>query len=380
MSVDVYLDNAATSHPKPQPVIDAVLAALTVMNGNPGRSGHVRALSGARMLLKCRETLAALMNAPPGSHVVFCFNATDALNMAIKGSLRVGDHVVSTLMEHNSVLRVLKGLEARGLIDVTLLSPDESGTVSDEQFEKALRPNTALCISTHASNVTGAIQPVAAIGDCLSRHGVRYLIDGSQAIGHIPIDVTALKCALYAFPGHKGLLGPQGTGGLYIAPDTPLETFREGGTGSSSESMLQPADPPECYESGTVNLPGVAGLQAGAALVLEQGRAHWTRERELTRMLYEGLGAMETVTLYSPSEEAARVGVVSFNLGDYPSTVVADALDQRGVAVRGGLHCAPGMHGWLRTLRRGTVRVSPSWQNTPEDIDYLLAALRDMVR
>ena len=292
MPVDVYLDNAATSHPKPQPVIDAVLTALTVMNGNPGRSGHMRALGGARMLLKCRETLAALINAPSGGHVVFCFNATDALNMAIKGSLRVGDHVVSTLMEHNSVLRVLKGLEARGLIEVTLLSPDESGTVSDKQFEKALRRNTALCISTHASNVTGAIQPVAAIGDCLSRHGVRYLIDGSQAIGHVPVDVSALKCALYAFPGHKGLLGPQGTGGLYIAPDTPLETFREGGTGSSSESMLQPADPPECYESGTVNLPGIAGLQAGAALVSEEGRKHWARERELTRMLYDGLSAM----------------------------------------------------------------------------------------
>ena len=224
--MDVYLDNAATSHPKPQPVIDAVLAALTVMNGNPGRSGHMRALGGARMLLKCRETLAALINAPSGGHVVFCFNATDALNMAIKGSLRVGDHVVSTLMEHNSVLRVLKGLEARGLIEVTLLSPDESGTVSDKQFEKALRRNTALCISTHASNVTGAIQPVAAIGDCLSRHGVRYLIDGSQAIGHVPVDVSALKCALYAFPGHKGLLGPQGTGGLYTAGNLPRGRHR----------------------------------------------------------------------------------------------------------------------------------------------------------
>ena len=374
--MDVYLDNAATSHPKPQCVIDAVLAALTVMNGNPGRSGHTRAISGARMLLECRETLLSLIHAPLGGQIIFCFNATDALNMAIKGSLRVGDHVVSTLMEHNSVLRVLKGLEARGLIEVTLLAPDASGTVSDAEFEKALRRNTALCISTHASNVTGAIQPVAAIGDRLMRHGVPYLIDGSQAIGHIPVDVSALKCTMYAFPGHKGLLAPQGTGGLYIAPDIQIEPFREGGTGTGSESMVQPDDPPERYESGTVNLPGIAGLQAGAALVGEHQHEHMARERALTLMLYEGLNSIENIVLYSPAEEAARVGVISFNLGDRTSSAVADALDQRGIAVRGGLHCAPGMHAWLRTLRRGTVRVSPSWQNTPEDIDYLLASLK----
>ena len=375
--MEIYLDNAATSHPKPPAVVEAVTRALTTLNANPGRSGHQRALRAGRVLLAARESLARLLNAESGDQIVFCFNGTDALNTAIKGSLRVGDHVVSTMMEHNSVLRVLKELERSGLINVTLLEPDESGTVPAAMFEAALRPNTSLVISTHASNVTGAIQPVAAIGEAMQRHGVRYLIDGAQAVGHIPVDVKALRCNLYAFPGHKGLLGPQGTGGLYIAPGTPLRPFREGGTGSNSESMLQPADLPEGFESGTVNLPGIAGLEAGVALILPQLESHMRRERALTEALYEGLSGMSNVTLYTPSEAAARVGVVSFNVAGLSSSAVADELDRRGIAVRAGLHCAPGMHQALGTLRGGAVRVSPSWQNSFEDIEALLRAVRD---
>ena len=374
--MEIYLDNAATSHPKPQAVVDAVMQALTTYNANPGRSGHQRALRGARLLLSARESLARLLNAEDSDRIVFCFNGTDALNTAIKGSLRVGDHVVSTMMEHNSVLRVLKELEKSGLIEVTLLEPDGSGTVPAESFEAALRPNTSLAISTHASNVTGAIQPVAAIGEAMRRHGVRYLIDGAQAVGHIPVDVRALKCSLYAIPGHKGLLGPQGTGGLYVAPGTPLRAFREGGTGSSSESMLQPVDMPEGYESGTVNLPGVAGLEAGASLVQAQMNERMRRERALTQALYEGLSHMDNAVVYSPSEPAARVSVVSFNLDGASSESVSDYLDTQGIAVRGGLHCAPGMHQALGTLRSGAVRVSPSWQNSFEDIEALLSAVK----
>ena len=374
--MEIYLDNAATSHPKPQAVVDAVVRALTTDNANPGRSGHQRALRGGRLLLSARERLARLLNAEESDRVVFCFNGTDALNTAIKGSLRVGDHVVTTVMEHNSVLRVLGELEKSGLIKTTLLEPDESGTVSAEMFEAALRPHTSLVISTHASNVTGAIQPVAAIGEAMQKHGVRYLIDGAQAVGHIPVDVRALKCSLYAFPGHKGLLGPQGTGGLYIAPGTPVRPFREGGTGSSSESMLQPDDMPEAFESGTVNLPGIAGLEAGAALIEAQIPEHMRRERALTEALYEGLSKMDNAVVYTPPEAAARVAVVSFNLEGASSASVADFLDREGLAVRGGLHCAPGMHQALGTLRSGAVRVSPSWQNSLEDIEALLRALR----
>ena len=376
--MEVYLDNAATSHPKPRPVLDAVQRAMTDLNGNPGRSGHRRALAGARAVLKARETLASLLHAGQPDHIIFCFNCTDALNMAIKGSLRVGDHVVTTMMEHNSVLRVLKGLERDGLISVTLLWPDGSGTVQAEQFEKALTPRTRLCISTHASNVTGAIQPVAAIGEAMKKHGVRYLIDGAQAVGHIEVDVGLLKCDLYAFPGHKGLLGPQGTGGLYIAPGVTVRTFREGGTGSSSESMIQPADLPECYESGTVNLPGIAGLCAGAGLISAQTIQALEKERALTDALIGGLKAMKNVTVYSPMEPSARVSVVSFNVEGVSSSAAADFLDRQGIAVRGGLHCAPGMHEVLGTLRQGAVRVSPSWQNSPEDIDRLLRAVHSL--
>ncbi|MBQ8952697.1 MAG: aminotransferase class V-fold PLP-dependent enzyme [Clostridia bacterium] len=374
--MEIYLDNAATSHPKPLSVIEAVNQALTEYNGNPGRSGHQRALRGARLLMQAREDLAHLLNVPENGCVAFCFNGTDALNAAIKGSLHVGDHVVSTMLEHNSVLRVLKGLEKDGLIEVTLLEPDESGTVSAEQFEAARRKNTALAISTHVSNVTGAIQPVAAIGSAMRQCGVRFLIDGAQAVGHMPVDVQALQCSLYAFPGHKGLLGPQGTGGLYIAPETPLRTFREGGTGSSSEAMLQPADMPEGYESGTVNLPGIAGLKAGVEIVRARLAENFMRERQLTSALYNGLTRIRGVTVYSPAEEAARGSVVSFNINGTSSSSVADYLDRKGIAVRGGLHCAPGVHQLLGTLRSGAVRASPSWQNSFDDIESLLRALR----
>ena len=375
--MEIYLDNAATSHPKPQAVVDAVRRALTEDNGNPGRSGHRRALRGGRIQFEARESLMRLINAPKDGCVVFCFNCTDALNTAIKGSLRVGDHVVSTVMEHNSVLRVLKELERNGLVSLTLLEPDAGGTVPARAFEAALTPRTALAISTHASNVTGAIQPVAAIGEAMRRRGIRYLIDGAQAAGHIPVDVQALGCSLYAFPGHKGLLGPQGTGGLYVAPDTPLRSFREGGTGSSSESMFQPAELPEGLEAGTVNLPGIAGLLAGVETVRARQAAILERERTLTQALCEGLGAMPNVTLYTPRDPAARVSVVSFNIDGATSSAIADELDGQGFAVRGGLHCAPGMHRALGTLRSGAVRVSPNWQNSPEDIERLLRAVRD---
>ena len=375
--MEIYLDNAATSHPKPQAVVDAVVEALTTFNANPGRAGHQRALRAARLVQSARAALASLLNAEDGDRIVFCFNATDALNTAIKGSLHIGDHVVSTMLEHNAVLRVLKELEKDGLIEVTLLEPEADGTVSARRFEEALRPNTTLAISTHASNVTGAIQPAAAIGEAMRRHGVRYLIDGAQAVGHIPVDVRALRCSLYAFPGHKGLLGPQGTGGLYIAPGINLGTFREGGTGSSSESMLQPTDIPEGFESGTVNLPGIAGLKAGAELVLPQLARHMRDERTLTTALYDGLLSLGNAVVYSPADPTARVGVVSFNLEGASSASVADYLDRQGIAVRGGLHCAPGMHQALGTLRGGAVRVSPSWQNSLDDIEALLRALRD---
>ena len=376
--MSVYLDHAATSHPKPEGVLKAMEAALTEYNANPGRSGHPRAVAAARQVLKTREVLAKLLGAGDAMSVVHAFNCTDALNLAIKGSLRAGDHVIATKLEHNSVLRPLCGLSARGRIDLTLIDPRPDGFVDPDDIAAAITGRTALIVCTHASNVTGAIQPVAAIGQLARQRGIRFLIDGAQALGGMPVDVGALGCDLYAFPGHKSLLGPQGTGGLYIRPGTRLFTLREGGTGSASDSMLQPEELPERYEAGTVNLPGIMGLEAGVDYVAPRLSQIMMHERELTAALLEGIEAIPGTVIYSSREEAARAGIVAFNIGDLSSAQAADALAARGFDVRGGLHCAPGAHQWLGTLRRGAVRASVGHATTFEEIDRFLENLRQL--
>lgn len=378
--MNIYFDNAATSSPKPPEVLERVNAALTELNANPGRSGHSAALSAAREVLSARERLASLMNAGEETNIAFAFNCTDALNLAIKGALRYGDHVITTQLEHNSVLRPIHALAARGRISLSIVSPRADGFVDPEDIRASIRKNTRLIAVTHASNVTGAIQPVAAIGELARREGILYLIDGAQAIGATPVNVRALSCDLYAFPGHKSLLGPMGTGGLYIRPGVVLRTLREGGTGTDSESMLQPDERPERYESGTLNLPGIAGLGAGCAFVAKRVSAIMSHERELTGALYEGLSAIRGAEIYSPREEAARAGIVSFNLPGMTSSDVADRLGRMGIAVRGGLHCAPGAHRFLGTLRRGAVRASVGYANTFEEVDAFLNAVNAIVR
>lgn len=378
--MNIYFDNAATSSPKPPEVLERVSAALTEFNANPGRSGHSVALSAAREVLSARERLASLMNAGEETNIAFAFNCTDALNLAIKGALRYGDHVITTQLEHNSVLRPINALAARGRISLSIVSPRADGFVDPEDIRASIRKNTRLIAVTHASNVTGAIQPVAAIGELARREGILYLIDGAQAIGAMPVNVRALSCDLYAFPGHKSLLGPMGTGGLYIRPGVVLRTLREGGTGTDSESMLQPDERPERYESGTLNLPGIAGLGAGCAFVAKRVSAIMSHERELTGALYEGLSAIRGAEIYSPREEAARAGIVSFNLPGMTSSDVADRLGRMGIAVRGGLHCAPGAHRFLGTLRRGAVRASVGYANTFEEVDAFLNAVNAIVR
>ena len=374
--MEIYLDNAATSHPKPPEVLEAVTKALTDWNGNPGRSGHARALRGSRCLSDCREALSNFLGIRDLSNLAFTFNCTDALNLAIRGVLHRGDHVISTALEHNSVLRPLCGLAESGQIELTLLTPQEH-TLSPAQFVQALRPYTALAVVTQASNVTGALQPVADICAEMHSRGVRVLVDGAQAVGHLPVNLSLMKPDLYAFPGHKGLLGPQGTGGLFAAADCPLRPLREGGTGSSSDQMLQPTERPETFESGTVNLPGLCGLRAAIGVLERQQETYMQREQELTAHLLEGLLKMPGVTVYGPDNPAQRLGVVSFNVGDLDSSQAADCLDRHGICVRGGLHCAPGAHQYLGTLQRGAVRASIGRENTHEEIDALLRILRD---
>ncbi len=378
--MNLYFDNAATSSPKPQIVLDRIQAALTEFNANPGRSGHPAALAAAREVLTCREALAALLGCEDPARIAFAFNCTDALNLAIKGVLRYGDHAIATQLEHNSVLRPLSALAARGRISLSIVPPRPDGFVSPDDIRAAIRKNTRLIAVTHASNVTGAIQPVAAIGQMARREGVCYLIDGAQALGALPVSVRALGCDLYAFPGHKSLLGPMGTGGLYIRPGLSLRPLREGGTGTDSESVLQPESLPEKYESGTLNLPGIAGLGAGCAFVKERVSAIMAHERELTQAVYEGLSAIPGAEIYSPREEAARAGIVSFNLEGMTSSDVSDRLANAGIAVRGGLHCAPGAHRFLSTLRRGAVRASVGYANTFEEVDAFLAAVKRIAK
>ena len=374
--MSIYLDNVATSHPKPEGVLRAVTRAMTDMNANPGRSGHPAALKASRAVLDTRQAISDLIGAGDALSVIHCFNCTDALNLAIKGILHRGDHVIATALEHNSVLRPLCGLAARNRIELTLIEPRPDGFVDPDDIERVINERTALIVCTQASNVTGAIQPAAAIGQIARRQGVRCLIDGAQAVGAMPVDVKALGCDLYAFPGHKSLLGPQGTGGLYLRPGVTLNPLREGGTGSASDSVLQPAELPERYESGTVNLPGIAGLGEGVRYVSGRLSQIMMHERELTGALMEGLRAIPGVILYSPDEEAARAGIVSFNVGDLSSSQAADALAERGFAVRGGLHCAPYAHRFLGTLRRGAVRASVGHANTFEEIEAFIDAVK----
>lgn len=378
--MQVYFDNAATSSPKPRAVMDEMLRVMRECNANPGRSGHDAAMQAAHCVYRARESIARFIHAENSADISFHFNCTDALNLAVKGHLKRGDHAVSTLLEHNSVLRPLSGMSSRGEISLTLVSPGKDGTVTPEKIRAALRPNTRLIAVTHASNVTGAVQPVAAIGQLAQELGIPFLIDGAQALGCMPVNVQRLKCSFYAFPGHKGLLGPQGTGGLYVQPGIKLRPLLEGGTGTDSDSMLQPDVAPECYESGTVNLPGIAGLRMGVDHVSANLARIMMHERELCSALYEGIQKLPGSIIYSPPEESGRSGIVSFNIGDMASSDVADALARRGIAVRGGLHCAPGAHRFLGTLRRGAVRASVGHENTFEEVDFFLKALHEISR
>ncbi|MDO4740581.1 MAG: aminotransferase class V-fold PLP-dependent enzyme [Eubacteriales bacterium] len=373
---EVYLDNAATSHPKPPGVLEAMTAALTEYNANAGRSGHSRALRAGREVLACRQALGNLLQTEETMSVVFTQNCTDALNLAIKGLCRSGGHVVSTMLEHNSVLRVLDSLRQTQGLEYTLLSPDANGIIEPDAVKKALRPNTQLIAMTHASSVTGAIQPVCEVGAVARETGVPYLVDGAQALGTLPVSTEEIGCSLYAFPGHKAVGGPQGTGGLYIRPGVSLAPLREGGTGTDSDSMRQPAEPPERYESGTLNLPGIAGLRAAAEYAAADADV-LARERELTELLLGGLAALGA-TVYGPQDAASRVGTVSFNMGDLTSSELADMLDRRGICVRGGLHCAPMVHRLQGTLRRGAVRASIGRFTVAEDIDELLRSLYEI--
>lgn len=371
----IYLDNAATSMPKPRIVLKAVEMAIERF-GNPGRSGHQASLDAGRAIYECRVELSKLLNVGDPFRFVFCSSCTDALNQAIKGMLPDGGHVVTTALEHNSVLRPLHALKERQLATLSIVYPRSGGYIAPEDIAGEIKPSTKLVVVDHASNLTGAVQPVEAVAEICYRRGVPLLVDGAQSAGCLPVNLNIPGVDLFAFPGHKGLLGPQGSGALYIRESCAPLPLREGGTGSSSMLLTQPLDMPDRYESGTAPTPAIAGMLAGTYYVRQNFNDILSLEKRLTAELWEGLKGIEGVTLYGPEPGMPRVGVVTFNIGELDASAVADRLSSEyGIACRAGLHCAPLAHRFLGTDKRGTIRFSIGPFNTPEDIRTAVKAI-----
>jgi cysteine desulfurase family protein len=377
----IYFDNAATSCPKPPEVQAAMARYLSEIGGSPGRSGHRLSIEAGRIVLSAREALAELFGVSDPFRIVFTKNATEALNLALYGLLSPGDHVVTSSMEHNSVMRPLRGLEAKG-VALTALSCSGRGELDPGDILKALRPNTKAIVLTHASNVTGTILPIAEAGRIARDHGVPFIVDAAQSAGALPIDVDGMGIDFLAFSGHKSLYGPPGTGGLYIREglEERIPPLLAGGTGSRSEFEAQPDFLPDKYEAGTPNTVGLAGLSAAVAWILARGvEAICAQEEALTARFLAGMGQTAHARVYGPPGPEGRVAVVSFNIEGMTPSDAALALDERyGILARPGLHCAPSAHRTIGTFPQGTVRFGFGVFNTVEEIDRALAAIREL--
>ncbi|MGE5675535.1 MAG: aminotransferase class V-fold PLP-dependent enzyme [Mycobacterium leprae] len=372
----IYLDNGATSHPKPETVYTAADQALRA-GGNPGRGGHRLALAAGRRVLAAREAVAQLFGLEDSARVLFTTSATDSLNLALKGLLRPGDHVITTQAEHNALRRPLAVLERQG-VEVTWLPVSPEGLLNPDSVMLAVRRNTRLIAVSHGSNVTGAVQDLAALGKIARRSHVLLLVDAAQTAGAWPIHMKELGIHLLAAPGHKGLLGPQGTGILLVDPQVALQPIREGGTGSHSADLVQPAIFPEGFESGTLNVAGIAGLEAGVRFLLAEGVEKVQRhEQALATVLTIHLRRIPGVTVYGPTRADLRCGVVCFNIDGLDCGEVEERLDDEyGVIGRAGLHCNPGAHEAVGSMARGgAMRLSPGYFTTMTDIDAAVQAV-----
>ena len=379
----IYLDNAATSWPKPPAVYEAVDRYQRELGVAAGRAAYREATDVERLVAETRRGVARLIDVENSSRIVFTLNGTDSLNCAIHGILRPGDHVVTTVLEHNSVLRPLRYLEETCDVKVTRVPCDAAGIVDPSDMEAAVTSQTTLIAMLHASNVTGALQPAAQVGRIARDRDVLFLLDAAQSLGHVPLSVDELNVDLLAAPGHKGLLGPLGTGVLYVRPgvEQRLAPLRQGGTGTNSEDDVQPFRLPEKYESGNLNTPGIAGLGAGVAHLLSEGLDEARRrEVRLTQRLLDGLAEIEGVTRYGPADAADRVGVVSTSVRGYDPQEVSAMLDAAyRIQTRSGLHCAPRMHRALGTFEAGgTVRFSLGHFTTEQEIDTTITAMQEI--
>jgi cysteine desulfurase family protein len=377
----IYLDNAATSFPKPESVYRTLDRFARQDLANPGRAGHKMALAAEHALDDTRHLLNQFFHGQGPERFVFTLNGTDALNMAIKGVLAEGDHVITSDLEHNSVSRPLRAMELEGRVTLTRVHAGGDGIIDPDAIRRAITPRTRLVALTHASNVVGTVQPIEAVGRLVRERDLLLLVDAAQTAGVVPIDVQALAIDLLAFPGHKSLLGPTGTGALYVGSRASVRAWREGGTGGDSSSETQPRELPYFLEGGTPNVLGVAGLAAGIKHVQERGQETIrTHECELTERLWRRLEEIGDYQVFGSRDPAQRVGTLSFRSESLAAAELGGILDQAfDIAVRPGLHCAPYIHRSLGTFPEGTVRVSPGPFNTRDDIDHLARALAEIV-
>lgn len=374
--MSLFLDNAATSFPKPDSVYRAMDAVMREIGVAPGRGGYRQSLAAARIVFETRSALARFFGVSDSSRLIFTHSATESLNIAVMGLLKPGDHVVSTTVEHNALLRPLHLMAGRG-VEVTFVQADREGMVSAQEIARALRPNTRLVALAHCSNVTGTLQPLQEIAEAAREGGALILVDAAQSAGYFPLDLEGMGIDLLAAPGHKGLYGPPGTGILALAPGLRLEPLLVGGTGGSASSPDQPEGLPERFESGTINTPAIAGLKAGLDFLLETGLdAIRAKGKLLVGQIVEGLRAVPGATVYGPAT-GERGGAVSFNVEGRDPAEIGFLLDSEyDISVRAGLHCAPDVHRSIGTYPTGTVRVSPGFFNSTEDISFFLEAMR----
>lgn len=376
----IYLDNAATTMHKPKEVIDAVVCAMSSM-GNAGRGANEASLSASRIIYDTREKLCRFFHGENPRQIVFTNNSTESLNIAIKGLLNPGDHVITTMLEHNSVLRPLYEMKEKG-VGLTIIESDKNGRFRLEDMEAAIRPNTKMIVCTNGSNLTGNYVPLKPVGELAKKHDNLFVVDASQTAGVFPIDVQDMMIDVLCFTGHKGLLGPQGTGGMYVKEGIKIRPLKTGGSGVQTYSKTHPAEMPTALEAGTLNGHGIAGLHAAMSYLEETGVDHIrAREQELMWRFYEGVKDIPEITIYGDFSTKERCAIVTLNIGEYDSSEVSDALlTEYSISTRPGGHCAPLMHEALGTVEQGAVRFSFSHYNTEEEVDTAIEAVRELAK
>lgn len=373
----IYLDNSATTRKKPTSVINAVIQGLTTLSANPGRSGHTASLDSAIAVGEVREKIKEYIGANKSENVIFTQNCTDSLNLAILGSVKQGGHIITTAFEHNSTLRPFFELQKKGIIELTVIEPEKTYQITKNDIEPHIKNNTYLISTIHISNVDGAKTDIEEIGQLCKDNNILYLVDAAQSAGHEFINMQRQNIDFLALAGHKGLYGPQGIGVLAVSDNVDLKPIRYGGTGTESIKTYQPADSPECFESGTLACSNILGLGAGIDFVCKSSNAIQAKITRLTKLLLYELSNLSGINVYTHNSNLN--GVVSFNVRDIDSTIISEFLnDYFNICVRSGLHCAPLKHRHLQTIEQGTVRVSLSYFNTEDDINKLIYALKNL--